>query len=103
MITYTGKNKHFFFDKTTEKFWCLCHNPKESFETRNKVYIHSQEYRKQNGKLSAFEKHFEGLCGLSSRMCRYCHPDKELCQEDLKGWLKYKKEDHRSEAPGLRS
>nr|QBK89525.1 MAG: protein of unknown function DUF4186 [Pithovirus LCPAC001] len=42
--------------------------------------------------MTNFEKHFDGLCGHSSRVCRYCHPDKELCQDDLKGWLKIKKE-----------
>ena len=75
------RQKYYYYDKQ-KGFWiCLCHKTK--FSTRQEVRVHSEDHRALNGDLTPYEKHRKDLCGKNSRVCRYCHPEKELCTDDL--------------------
>lgn len=40
--------------------------------------------KEKNGTLNAWDYHFLRRCANDSRICRYCHPEKELCVLDYK-------------------
>jgi hypothetical protein len=57
---------------------CLCHH--NAFEERKEIHEHCKNHKRSTGNETLYDKHYRKACGMSSRICRYCHPEKEIVE-----------------------